>query len=37
VIGPADVPHKFINAGEGILRTINIHPSPETIGKWLED
>jgi mannose-6-phosphate isomerase-like protein (cupin superfamily) len=37
VIGPANVPHKFINAGEGIPRTINIHPSPKTIGKWLED
>jgi mannose-6-phosphate isomerase-like protein (cupin superfamily) len=37
VIGPAGVPHKFINSGEGILRTINIHPSKETIGKWLED
>lgn len=37
VIGPANVPHKFINSGEGLLRTINIHPSPKTIGKWLED
>jgi mannose-6-phosphate isomerase-like protein (cupin superfamily) len=37
LIGPAGVPHKFINSGEGILRTINIHPSPKTIGKWLED
>ena len=37
VIGPAGVPHKFINSGEGLLRTINIHPSPETIGKWVED
>lgn len=37
VIGPAGVPHTFINSGEGTLRTINIHPSPETIGKWVED
>jgi mannose-6-phosphate isomerase-like protein (cupin superfamily) len=37
VIGPAGVPHKFINSGEEILRTINIHPSPQTIGKWVED
>ncbi|MGI8687980.1 MAG: cupin domain-containing protein [Thermomicrobiales bacterium] len=37
VIGPAGVPHKFINSGKGLLRTINIHPSPGTIGKGLED
>jgi|SRR6266536_1201716 len=37
VIGPAGVPHKFINSGEGLLRTINIHPSKEVIQQWLED
>ncbi len=35
--GPAGVPHKFINSGEAVLRTINIHPSPQTIGKRVED
>jgi len=37
VIGPAGVPHKFINAGAGLLQTMNIHPSPEVITEWLED
>ena len=37
VIGPADVPHKFINSGEGTLRQINIHPSTEVITEWLEE
>jgi mannose-6-phosphate isomerase-like protein (cupin superfamily) len=27
VIGPASVPHKFVNSSEGMLRHINIHPS----------
>jgi mannose-6-phosphate isomerase-like protein (cupin superfamily) len=27
LIGPASVPHKFVNSGEGMLRQINIHPS----------
>src|SRR5581483_7770537 len=37
VIWPTDVPHKFINAGEGILRLINIHRGKEVITEWLED
>ena len=37
VIGPAGVPHKFVNSGEGTLRQINIHPSAEVITEWLED
>jgi len=37
VIGPAGVPHKFINAGEGTLRMINIQPSTEVITERLED
>jgi mannose-6-phosphate isomerase-like protein (cupin superfamily) len=37
VIGPAGVPHKFINSGEGTLRQINIHSSKEVITEWLED
>ena len=37
VIGPAGVPHKFINGGEGTLRMINIQPGTEVITEWLED
>lgn len=37
VIGPAGVPHKFSNAGEGNLRIVTIHPSPKTIGTRAED
>jgi mannose-6-phosphate isomerase-like protein (cupin superfamily) len=37
VIGPAHVPHKFINSGSGLLRMINIHPGKEVIQQWLED
>jgi mannose-6-phosphate isomerase-like protein (cupin superfamily) len=37
VIGPAGMPHKFINSGEGVLRTINMHPSTAVIQEWLED
>lgn len=37
VIGPANVPHKFINSGEGTLRQITIHPNKEVITEWLED
>ena len=36
-IGPANVPHKFINSGQGLLRMVNIHPSKEVIQQWLED
>lgn len=37
IIAPANVPHKFINSGEGELRQIDIHPSKEVITEWLED
>jgi mannose-6-phosphate isomerase-like protein (cupin superfamily) len=37
VIGPANVPHKFVNSGERLLRSVNIHPSKEVIQQWLED
>jgi mannose-6-phosphate isomerase-like protein (cupin superfamily) len=36
VIGPAGVPHKFTNSGEGLLRMVNIHPGKEVIQEWLE-
>jgi mannose-6-phosphate isomerase-like protein (cupin superfamily) len=28
VFGPAHVPHKFVNLGPGVLKTIDIHVSP---------
>ncbi|QBD80650.1 cupin domain-containing protein [Ktedonosporobacter rubrisoli] len=37
VVGPANIPHKFINSGTGPLRMINIHPSEQTIQQWLEE
>ena len=37
VIGPANVPHKFINSGTGRLRMMNIHPGPQVIQQWLEE
>ena len=37
VIGPAGVPHKFSQTGEGSLRIVTIHPSPKTIGTRVED
>ena len=37
VIAPAGVPHKFVNSGKTLLRSINIHPVPRMITEWLED
>ena len=37
IIIPADVPHKFMNNGDGQLRQIDIHISKEFITDWLED
>lgn len=37
VIVPAGLPHKFINSGEGPLRQIDIHQSPQIVTEWLED
>lgn len=36
LVGPAEIPHKIINSGEGILHMINLHPSPQVITRWLE-
>jgi mannose-6-phosphate isomerase-like protein (cupin superfamily) len=30
------VPHKFVNAGSGRLRQIDIHASPRFVTEWLE-
>lgn len=37
VIVPAGVSHKFVNAGPGRLRQVDIHPSGRFITEWLED
>jgi mannose-6-phosphate isomerase-like protein (cupin superfamily) len=37
IIVPADVPHKFRNAGERQLRQIDIHLNKEFITTWLEE
>lgn len=36
VIVPAEVPHKFINVGQGILRQTDIHVSNQFVTEWLE-
>jgi mannose-6-phosphate isomerase-like protein (cupin superfamily) len=37
VIVPANTPHKFLNAGDGALRQVDIHLSKEFITEWLEE
>jgi quercetin dioxygenase-like cupin family protein len=37
LIGPANVPHKFVNSGTGILRQVDIHCNDRFITRWLED
>ena len=37
VIVPPGVPHKFVNTGDGPLRTVNIHPTGQMVTEWLED
>jgi mannose-6-phosphate isomerase-like protein (cupin superfamily) len=37
LIVPAEVPHKFVNSGDGPLRQIDIHVSPRFETEWLED
>ena len=37
VIVPANTPHKFVNAGDGPLRQVDIHLSREFITVWLEE
>jgi quercetin dioxygenase-like cupin family protein len=36
IIVPANVPHKFVNNGDGQLRQIDIHVNKEYITYWLE-
>lgn len=37
LLTPADVPHKFVNIGSGILRQVDIHCSAEFRTVWLEE
>ncbi|MEO5887493.1 MAG: cupin domain-containing protein [Anaerolineales bacterium] len=37
IIVPADMPHKFVNNGDGQLKQIDIHLSKEFITHWLEN
>jgi mannose-6-phosphate isomerase-like protein (cupin superfamily) len=37
VVGPPNVPHKFVNSGAGVLRQVDIHVSPKMITTWLEE
>jgi mannose-6-phosphate isomerase-like protein (cupin superfamily) len=37
VVVPAGVPHKFVNAGPGRLRQIDIHARNRFTTAWLED
>ena len=36
VIGPAGLPHAFVNSGNGPLLQIDIHLSPSPSTEWLE-
>jgi len=36
VVGPATVPHRFVNNGSGTLRPIDIHDAAVFSAKWLE-
>jgi mannose-6-phosphate isomerase-like protein (cupin superfamily) len=37
VVGPANVPHRFVNSGSGILRQIDIHDAGDFSTEWLEE
>jgi mannose-6-phosphate isomerase-like protein (cupin superfamily) len=37
VVVPAGVPHRFVNAGTGRLRQIDLHASDRFVTEWLED
>jgi mannose-6-phosphate isomerase-like protein (cupin superfamily) len=37
IIAAANVPHKFFNSGDGVLRQIDIHLSKEFITEWLKE
>ena len=37
LIAPANVPHKFVNTGDGPLRQLDIHLSARFETVWLEE
>jgi quercetin dioxygenase-like cupin family protein len=37
IVVPPDIPHLFVNAGEGRLRLVAIHVSPSFDTEWLEE
>ncbi|MEO5952600.1 MAG: cupin domain-containing protein [Chloroflexia bacterium] len=36
LIGPAGVPHKFVNTGTGRLKQVDIHVNDRFVTEWLE-
>ncbi len=36
VVGPANIPHRFVNNGPGVLRQIDIHATGNILTEWLE-
>jgi len=36
-VAPANMPHKFVNSGTGILRQVDIHASPRFITTWYDE
>jgi quercetin dioxygenase-like cupin family protein len=37
IVAPADVPHKFVNSGTGMLRQVDIHPRGNFSTAWLPE
>jgi quercetin dioxygenase-like cupin family protein len=37
LVGPANVPHAFVNAGSGILRQMDLHVTSHILTEWLDD
>ncbi|MDQ3657289.1 MAG: cupin domain-containing protein [Chloroflexota bacterium] len=37
VVGPANVPHKFVNSGPGTLRQVDIHATGNILTEWLHE
>ena len=36
IVAAANVPHAFVNSGEGRLKQVDIHVSPRIVTEWLE-
>jgi mannose-6-phosphate isomerase-like protein (cupin superfamily) len=37
VVVPAEVPHRFVNSGDGPLRQVDIHVNPHFVTEWLSE